>query len=83
MPRAAQLPPLSKNAQRAAARASREHDDGRALKTIQETAVHLNKSKHTVYRLIRNGDLRAIKVEGTLRVRPGDLAAYLDRNVVS
>lgn len=83
MPRAAQLPNLSKNAQRSAARASRERDDGQPLKTVEETALHIHKSKHTVYRLIRNGDLRAIKVEGTLRIRPGDLAAYLDRNVCS
>lgn len=83
MPRAAQLPNLSKNAQRSAARASREHDDGQPLKSVPQVAEHLGKSKHTVYRLIRQGDLRAIMVQGTLRIRPGDLAAYLDRNICS
>lgn len=83
MPKAAALPPLNRNQQRAAAKASRERNDGRKLMTVEDVAEHLCKSRHSVYRIIRSGELRTIQVEGTLRVRPSDLDDYLDRRVVS
>lgn len=83
MPRAAQLPKLNRTQRRASAEASRERNDGRALMTIPETAEYLRKSRDTVYRIIRSGELRAFSVEGTLRVRPSDVDSYLERHVAS
>ena len=40
-------------------------------------------SRMTVYRLIRRGQLTAIKVGRNYRVREEDLAAYLDRASVA
>lgn len=85
MPRAAAIPPLSRTEQRAAARASRDRSDGRPLFTIDDAAAYISKSRWTVYRLINSGELRAIRIgaRGALRVRPGDLDAYLDANVIT
>jgi excisionase family DNA binding protein len=82
MPKA-QLPALSRNERTRAAKASRERNDGRPLLTIHDAAAHLGKSRDTVYRLIRTGDLRTILVGGTLRIRPSDLDDYLDKHIVS
>jgi excisionase family DNA binding protein len=85
MPNTANLPPLSRNEQRAAGRASADRNDGRKLLNVGGAATYIGKSKWTVYRLIHSGELRAIRVgdRGTLRIRPGDLDAYLDRHVIS
>lgn len=85
MPNPAALPPLSRTEQRAAGKASATRNDGRPLLNVDGAAGYIGKSKWTVYRLIHSGDLRAIRVgpRGTLRIRPGDLDDYLDRNVVS
>lgn len=79
----AALPSLTRTEQRAAARASRERNDGRALFTIGRAADHIGKSTRTVYRMIHAGELRTIRVGRSLRIRPSDLDDYLDRRVVS
>jgi excisionase family DNA binding protein len=83
MPRAANLPPLNRAERRAAAQASAARNDGRPLLTVEGAAEYLNKSKYAVYRIIRSKKLRTFQVEGTLRIRPSDLDAYLDDNVAS
>ena len=52
--------------------------DSRPLLTVRQVADYLGFGRDTVYRLIRNGDLRAVTVASELRVRPADLDAYLE-----
>lgn len=51
---------------------------GDRLWTVAEVASHMRVSNMTVYRLIKAGDLPAIRVGKNYRIRGGDLAAYLD-----
>lgn len=48
------------------------------LMTIQQTARTLGVSNLTVYRLIKRGRLRALRVGRDFRVRNSDLARYRD-----
>ncbi|CAN5297672.1 hypothetical protein BH20ACT9_BH20ACT9_10820 [soil metagenome] len=48
------------------------------LWTVAEVADHMRVSNMTVYRLIKAGELPAIRVGKNYRVRGSDLAAYLD-----
>lgn len=48
------------------------------LWTVAEVANHMRVSNMTVYRLIKAGDLPALRVGKNYRIRGGDLAAYLD-----
>lgn len=52
------------------------------LLTAAEVADQLRVSTMTVYRLIRSGELAAVRVGRNYRVRRGDLDAYLDAQVV-
>lgn len=52
------------------------------LLTAAEVADQLRVSTMTIYRLIRTGDLPAVRVGRNYRVRARDLAAYLDAQVV-
>ncbi len=45
--------------------------------TVQEVADLMRVSTMTVYRMIRSGDLPAVRVGRSFRVRDDDLAAYL------
>ncbi len=47
--------------------------------TIPEVAHLIGKSRHTVYRLIRDGDLVAVKTGRTLVVRESDFLKYRRR----
>jgi excisionase family DNA binding protein len=49
-----------------------------ALWTVAEVAGHMRVSNMTVYRLIKSGQLPAIRVGKNFRIRARDLAAYLD-----
>jgi excisionase family DNA binding protein len=49
------------------------------LLTIGETADVLRISRPTVYRLLRSGDLHAVRVGQRHRFRREDIDAYLDR----
>lgn len=53
-----------------------------ALLTASEVADRLRVSTMTVYRLIRRGELAAVRVGRNYRVRAADLEAYLDAQVV-
>jgi excisionase family DNA binding protein len=52
------------------------------LLTAAEVAEKLRVSTMTVYRLIRRGELPAVRVGRNYRVRSGDLETYLDGQVV-
>ena len=51
---------------------------GDPLLTITEVAAALRVSKMTIYRLIHAGELEAIRVGRSFRVREPVLRAYLD-----
>ena len=52
------------------------------LLTTREVAEAIRVSTMTVYRLIKAGDLPAIRVGRHLRIRRRDLLAYLEARVV-
>lgn len=52
------------------------------LLTAAEVADQLRVSTMTIYRLIRSGELPAVRVGRNYRVRAGDLDAYLEQQVV-
>lgn len=53
-----------------------------ALLTVAEVADLFRVSSMTVYRLIRNGELAAVRVGRSYRVREDDLQTYLQAQVV-
>lgn len=53
------------------------------LLTAAEVAEQLRVSTMTVYRLIRSGELPAVRVGRNYRVRDPDLEAYLQAQVVA
>ncbi|WP_370325035.1 helix-turn-helix domain-containing protein [Euzebya sp.] len=54
-----------------------DHD---RLWTVAEVAEHMRVSNMTVYRLIKAGDLPAIRVGKNYRIRGKELADYIDRS---
>ena len=52
------------------------------LLTVAEVADLFRVSSMTVYRLIRNGELPAVRVGRSYRVTESDLQAYLEAQVV-
>jgi excisionase family DNA binding protein len=58
------------------------HDERSAerdrLWTVSELADHMRVSNMTVYRLIKAGELPALRVGKNYRLRGSDIAAYLD-----
>ena len=48
---------------------------------IVEVAEILNISRAFAYKLIQQGNLRYVKIEGTLRVRMSDLTGFIQRNL--
>jgi excisionase family DNA binding protein len=55
---------------------------GTQLLTAAEVADELRVSTMTVYRLIRSGELSAVRVGRNYRVRRPDLEAYLQHQIV-
>lgn len=53
------------------------------LLTVREVADAIRVSTMTVYRLIKGGDLQAIRVGKHFRIREADLGRYLDERVVN
>jgi len=49
------------------------------LLDVNGTAVVLNCDRSTVYRLLRDGDLSAVRVGKRRRIRPEDIESYLER----
>jgi excisionase family DNA binding protein len=55
---------------------------GDRLLTVAEVAATMRVSNMTVYRLIKNGDLPALRVGKNYRIRESDVDVYLsDRSV--
>ncbi len=55
---------------------------GDRLLTVAEVAATMRVSNMTVYRLIKNGDLPALRVGKNYRIRESDVEVYLsDRSV--
>lgn len=52
------------------------------LMTVSEVADELRVSNMTVYRLIKAGDLAAIRIGKNYRIRRSDLEEYLDDSTV-
>lgn len=52
------------------------------LLTVAEVAAQLRVSTMTIYRLIRSGELPAVRVGRNYRVRADELEAYLEAQVV-
>lgn len=50
--------------------------------TVDEVADVLRVSNMTVYRLIRSGELVALRIGSNYRIRERDLEAYLERTTV-
>ncbi len=50
------------------------------LMNVNEVARFLGISRWTVYRLVRDGDLHAVRAGERLRFRLADVDAYLDRD---
>jgi excisionase family DNA binding protein len=48
------------------------------LLTVREVASTMRVSNMTVYRLIRAGDLRAIQIGKSYRIRESEVGRYLD-----
>lgn len=56
----------------------RERPEGSPY-TVQQAAEYLGISKTTVYELLNSGQLASYRIgegRGTIRIRPGDLAAF-------
>lgn len=53
------------------------------LLTVAEVAETLRVSTMTVYRLVRSGEIPAVRVGRNYRIRRSDLDAYLEQQVVS
>jgi excisionase family DNA binding protein len=53
------------------------------LLTVAEVATVIRVSRMTVYRLIRRGQLKAIRVGRNYRVREDDLGEYLESQAVT
>ncbi|MFP4311944.1 MAG: helix-turn-helix domain-containing protein [Nitriliruptoraceae bacterium] len=54
-----------------------------ALLTVGEVAGMLRVSTMTVYRLIKAGDLPALRVGRNYRIREADVATFLDQGAVA
>jgi len=52
------------------------------LLTVREVALLMRVSNMTVYRLIRAGELRAVRVGRGYRLREQDVDAYLTRDLI-
>ena len=55
---------------------------GDRLLTVAEVAATMRVSNMTVYRLIKNGDLPALRVGKKYRIRESDVDAYLSERSV-
>jgi len=55
---------------------------GDLLLTVAEVAATMRVSNMTVYRLIKNGDMPALRVGKNYRIRESDLDAYLSERSV-
>ena len=59
---------------------SPENENKSVLLTVKQTAVLLQYRPHTVYGLVANGVLPAVRIVKSLRIRRSDLDAMLHEN---
>ena len=59
-----------------------EQDFDQPLLTVSEVAHLMRVSKMTVYRLIKSGELAALRVGKNYRVTRRDISRYLDERAV-
>ena len=59
-----------------------ERDFGEPLLTVGEVANLMRVSNMTVYRLIKSGQLSAVRVGKNYRIRRGDVDRYLTERAV-
>lgn len=52
------------------------------LLTLQQVADRLQVSMSTIRRLADAGDLKIVRIGRNLRVRPDDLRAYIEANIM-
>lgn len=77
-------PLLDKHALLAGRKADGLADFGEPLLTVGEVATLMRVSNMTVYRLIKAGQLAAIRVGKNYRIRRSDVSKYLaDRSVIA
>ena len=50
------------------------------LLTDEQVAAILNTSTRTVHRLVKSGQITAVHIGRSLRFRPRDVAAFIDRS---
>lgn len=50
---------------------------------IQETGKMLSVSKSTIYNLIQDGSLKAVKIRGAMRVTHDAILAYLEKSQIN
>ncbi len=55
----------------------------RTLLTVSDVAETTGLSPNAVYRAIWDGELRASKLRGRLRIQPADFDAWIDSNLVT
>jgi excisionase family DNA binding protein len=60
-----------------------QRDFGEPLLTVGEVATMMRVSNMTVYRLIKSGQLAAIRVGKNYRIRRGDVERYLTDRAVN
>ena len=50
------------------------------LLSVSEVAKELRVNRNYIYKLIKEGDLKAVKI-GSIKVRKEDLEEYVERNI--
>jgi len=63
-------------------RVEQPHFPGGKLLTVAEVAASMRVSNMTVYRLIKGGDLAAVRVGKNFRIREGEVERYLAERAV-
>ncbi|MGF9661910.1 helix-turn-helix domain-containing protein [Arthrobacter crystallopoietes] len=61
-----------------------ENDDGNAVfLSVAQVAARLNVSKMTIYRMVHTGEMPAVLIGHTYRVRETALALYLEHGLIA
>jgi excisionase family DNA binding protein len=56
------------------------NDDGGKLLSVKQVANRLGCGTTTVWSLVREGSLRAIRIKGVVRIRPEDIEKFQEEN---
>jgi excisionase family DNA binding protein len=55
----------------------------KVLLTIPEVAEIFNLSKFTVYRMLKDGEIQATKIRGSIRIFGSSLERYISDNIIT